>query len=211
MDSSFTAGDNSKVVPTDTCKNTVYCIANMHNFSTMEEFGILLGRHFLSEYPDIVRKVNITIKQDNWERLTSVPNSAGRPQPHNHAFKRVGPQTPFTAVTAEKGLTSSEPIFSVTSGFRSLDLLKTTQSGFVDFHHNRFTSLPAVTDRLLGTSADCEWTYNQALVNRGAIQYGKVFKDIETALINTFAGPADKGVYSPSVQETLYKVLFKLF
>ncbi len=29
-------------------------------------------------------------------------------------------------------------------------------------------------------------------------------KEIEASLVQTFAGPADKGVYSPSVQETLY-------
>ena len=35
----------------------------------------------------------------------------------------------------------------------------------------------------------------------------QVYNNIETALIRTFAGPADKGVPSPSVQETLYKMV----
>ena len=45
MESAFLDGDNSKVVPTDTCKNTVYCVANQHEFTSIEEFGVILGKH----------------------------------------------------------------------------------------------------------------------------------------------------------------------
>ena len=59
-------GNNSIVVATDTCKNTVYCVAANNAFQSIEDFGILLGKHFLKEYPQIVRSINIEILQDIW-------------------------------------------------------------------------------------------------------------------------------------------------
>jgi urate oxidase len=204
MNSSFTAGDNSNVVPTDTCKNTVYCIANQHEFKSMEEFGIILGKHFIVTYPDIVHKINISIKKDNWERLI-VPDSTGKLAPHKHCFRRMGPTISYTEVSVE-GNRGSVSGVQVRSGVKSLELLKTTQSGFVNFHKCKYTSLPEATDRLFGTSADIEWEYNPASVQRGGINYQQVNLDIENALIRTFTGPADQGIYSPSVQETLYQM-----
>lgn len=202
MESAFLDGDNSKVVPTDTCKNTVYCVANQHEFTSIEEFGVILGKHFITTYPTIVNRVNITIKKDTWERVV-VPDSKGKNAPHKHTFRRVGPQVPYTEVSVAGGRGTVTSV-GVKSGFKSLEILKTTQSGFVGFPRCRYTSLPEVTDRLVGTSADCEWIYNSEQVLRGSINYNKVFSDIETAMIRTFAGPADKGIYSPSVQQTLY-------
>eukprot|EP01033_Poteriospumella_lacustris_P001852 gene1852-1345_t len=204
MDSAFTEGDNSKVVPTDTCKNTVYCVANQHEFSSIEEFGLILGKHFVTTYPSIVNKVNIVIKKDTWERIV-VPDSRGKNAPHKHTFKRIGPQMPFTEVSVG-GNRGTVTTVSVKSGFKSLDIMKTTQSGFVGFPRCRFTSLPEATDRLLGTSADCEWVYNSQQVLRGSVNFNKVYSDVESALIKTFAGPADKGVYSASVQQTLHQM-----
>lgn len=172
MDSAFTEGDNSKVVPTDTCKNTVYCVANQHEFSSIEEFGLILGKHFVTTYPSIVNKVNIVIKKDTWERVV-VPDSRGKNAPHRHTFKRIGPQMPFTEVSVG-GNRGTVTTVSVKSGFKSLDIMKTTQSGFVGFPRCRFTSLPEATDRLLGTSADCEWVYNSQQVLRGSVNFNKV-------------------------------------
>jgi urate oxidase len=154
--------------------------------------------------------------------------------PHKHAFKRTGPSKPFANVQAEKRKGQGIKIH-VQAGFRGLDVLKTTQSGFVDYHTDKYTSLPPATDRLLGTSVDAEWNFNAAAIMRGNIDFNKVcpfragsFSSVmyflsgfcsqksifltamqvsasmENALVNTFAGPSDKGVYSKSVQQTLF-------
>jgi urate oxidase len=204
MDSSFTEGNNTIIVPTDTCKNTVYCVASSHEFKSIEDFGLALCRHFLTEYPTIVNKINVTITKDIWQRMV-LPDSNGRVAEHKHSFKRIGPQKPFTVVTGEKRY-SSPLSLKVQSGFKNLEILKTTQSGFTNFHHCQFTSLPDSTDRLLGTAADAEWNYCPRLVMSGGIDYTKSYERIESTLLKTFAGPSDKGVYSPSVQETLYKM-----
>lgn len=198
----FLTGNNSTVVATDTCKNTVYCLAKMHDFKSIEEFGLITCRHFLSEYPQIVNKVSVEITKDRWERLTT-PDSLGRQTPHKHAFVRVGPNRPFTKVQGEKRPGTNLKL-SVQSGFRSLEIMKTTQSGFVGFHRDKFTSLPEVDDRILGTSVTAEWTYNDVDVAATGTDFNLVSCAIEKELINTFAGPSDVGVYSASVQQTLY-------
>lgn len=172
MDNAFLVGDNSQVVPTDTCKNTVYCVASQHDFQSPEELGILICKHFLNEYPKFVNKITVTIYRDNWERL-NVPDSQGQVRPHAHSFRRIGPLKPYTVVVGEKRPNTNVKL-AVTSGFKSLEVLKTTQSGFVGFPKDRYTSLPEVTDRLVGTSADAEWVYNADAVNRGRIDYNAV-------------------------------------
>lgn len=172
MDSAFLTGDNKNVVPTDTCKNTVYCVAHKHEFRSAEEYGILLVRHFLTEYPEIVNRISVRIIRDRWERLVA-PNSKGALVPHKHVFKRIGPNKPYAHVQGEKRKGTSLKI-NVQSGFRGLDIVKTTQSGFVDFHKDKYTSLPEATDRLLGTSVDAEWSFSDAAIARGNIDFNKV-------------------------------------
>ena len=43
-----TLGDNSKVLPTDTQKNTVYALAKEHFVDSIEDFAIYLADHFFS-------------------------------------------------------------------------------------------------------------------------------------------------------------------
>jgi urate oxidase len=48
-------GDNGGVLPTDSVKNTVYVLAKKHEFESIEEFGVILAKHFLTTHPTIVR------------------------------------------------------------------------------------------------------------------------------------------------------------
>lgn len=204
MDSAFLTGDNTNVVPTDTCKNTVYCVARENEFSSPEEFGILLCKHFLAEYPKIVNKISVQIIKDRWERLIA-PNTKGVLAPHDHTFKRVGPNRPYAHVQGEKRPGSALKL-TMQAGFRGLEIMKTTQSGFENFHRDRYTSLPDAADRIVATSADAQWTYSPAVVARGSVDFNRASAAIEKALVYTFAGPSDGGVYSKSVQETLYQM-----
>ena len=48
-------GDNANVVPTDTQKNTVYAFAKEAPVGEIEEFGLLLARHFVDDFETITR------------------------------------------------------------------------------------------------------------------------------------------------------------
>ena len=48
FETSFTQADNSKVLPTDTMKNTVYYVARGSKAATIEEFAMELGDYLLA-------------------------------------------------------------------------------------------------------------------------------------------------------------------
>src|SRR6202046_3162565 len=60
FESSFTEADNSKILPTDTMKNTVYTIARESKSVTLEEFAMELGDYLLNNNPQ-VSKVSVEV------------------------------------------------------------------------------------------------------------------------------------------------------
>src|SRR5271170_5366670 len=65
FETAHTKGDNSKVLPTDTMKNTVYALARKHAVKTVEDFSRLLIDHFLTQDPK-VHRVLVHASEDLW-------------------------------------------------------------------------------------------------------------------------------------------------
>lgn len=80
-------------------------------------------------------------------------------------------------------------------------MLKTTQSGYEGFLHDAYTLLPDTRDRVMASSVTCNWKYTAR-----PDCYDAAFAAVKKALYSAFYGPADVGVYSPSVQYTLYQM-----
>src|SRR6476619_6108051 len=55
FEASYSAGDNSDVLPTDTMKNTVYALASLEPVGEPESFGVRLARHFLDRAPRLAQ------------------------------------------------------------------------------------------------------------------------------------------------------------
>lgn len=185
----YTRGDNSELVATDTMKNTVYVVAKTTQFNSLEQYGMLLTNHFLSKYP-VLHEVEVTLKEHPWERV----NIDGKA--HQHGFVKT--RLDYHAAKIRRTRSS----LSVQSSLRDLVVLKTTQSGFVGFLRDENTSLPEVTDRLLSSSISADWTY--AVTPTLDTDFNLVYETIRAVFLKTFFGPADRGVYSKSVQETMY-------
>jgi urate oxidase len=67
--SCYESGDNSKVLPTDTIKNTVYVLARKHEIASIEEFSQRLIEHFLTNNPQ-VSEVRVDVTEHLWSRIT---------------------------------------------------------------------------------------------------------------------------------------------
>ena len=80
FESSYTGGDNTKVVPTDTIKNTINVLANEKLSDEIELFAIGLAEHFLAKYKQ-VRAARIEISERDWRRM----EIEGKPHPHSFA------------------------------------------------------------------------------------------------------------------------------
>ena len=105
------------------------------------------------------------IKQDRWDRWTG-KDSSGKAAPHKHAFVSHGNGTPFCKVYGARTRPGSPITITMQGGFKDMKLLKTTQSGFSDFHQCKLTTLEPATDRFIGTSATVEWNYDSRYLGR---------------------------------------------
>ncbi|BBN20055.1 urate oxidase [Marchantia polymorpha subsp. ruderalis] len=183
----YTEGDNSAIVATDTIKNTVYVLAKRCSETTsMEEFGTQLAELFLNTYSQVTG-VRVNLTQRPWERV-SLDNT-----PHEHGFK-LGSENRTAQVLATK-----DGNHKVTAGISDLSLLKTTKSGFEGFVRDKNTLLPETRERMMASSIRSVWSYSKT-----PLDYNETHAKVKNILLSTFFGPSRGGVYSPSVQNTLY-------
>jgi urate oxidase len=168
-------GDNAGVLPTDTMKNTVYAFAKEHGVGEPEEFGLLLGRHFVATQAQ-VRAARVGIESYGWERLGP------------HSFQRQGGHTRLATVTV------TAETEQVVSGVTELVLLNSTASEFRGFPRDRYTTLAETTDRILATAVDARWRHQT-----GTADWGKSFAGALEALTKGFVN-----TYSGSLQQTLF-------
>lgn len=182
----FTTGDNSRIVATDTMKNTVYFLARQSNAESIEQFAMELIAFLLSRNPQVTG-AEVAIDSHLWKRLSV------KGEPYPTAFMKGSDERQTAHVSR-----TQEGSFEVRSGFSGMTVLKTAQSGFVGFIRDELTTLPETTDRLFGTSVTAEWTYSAAGLADG-IAFNKVRTHLRERMIETFATHD-----SLSVQQTLY-------
>src|ERR1700678_3733358 len=157
FDSAHLGGDNSKILPTDTMKNTVYSIARTSTATSMEDYAKELADFLLKRNPQ-VESASIRIESALWKRLTVDG------EPHPSAFMRGSNELQTTSVEhAQKGT------FHVLSGLDNLVLLKTANSGFEGYIKDSLTTLPETKDRLFGTAVSAEWRYTSENLDFDAV------------------------------------------
>jgi urate oxidase len=175
-------GDNTKCLPTDTMKNTVYALAaQTTQIEEIESFALRLARHFLAENEQVTR-VSIDIIE---HKYTRIPTGG---EPHPHAFTKSGGEKRTTSVR----LTRDE--CSVESGLEDLTVIKTTKSGFAGFMKDKLTTLPEVTDRIFCTAVKANWRY---VSPEAATE--ELWSGVRQTILDTFASHD-----SLSVQHTLH-------
>jgi urate oxidase len=182
FDACFVEGDNSKILPTDTMKNTVYSLARDSAAASMEEFAKELIEFLLLHNPQL-SGVELSVSEKAWEHL----RASG--EPHPATFVQASGESQTTRVTRTR---NNE--FSVSSGFENLVILKTSGSAFEGFIQDSLTTLRPEKDRLLGTAAAASWTYTGPDVAFACLR-----AKIREILLAEFAENRSK-----SVQHTLY-------
>jgi urate oxidase len=177
----YADGDNSGVLPTDTMKNTVYALAAEHPFDDIEDFGLALSDHFLTNNPRAA-SVRVDLTQHLWEPI-EIGGAA-----HPHAFRKGGSERRTAAVMRDREGAK------VLAGIEDLVVLKTTKSGFEGFPRDRYTTLKETSDRILATAVQAAWRYS-----RPHVAFGTLWREVRRLLLETFARHDSR-----SVQHTLY-------
>jgi urate oxidase len=186
FETAHTKGDNRKILPTDTMKNTVYALARQHSFETVEEFGLHLMEHFVT-YNTQVSRVRIEIAENLWTRI---PHGG---KPHASAFTRGGDEKRTVLLVGTREGTT------IRAGVADLVILKTTNSAFENFLRDPFTTLGEDKNRILATAIQADWQYPPSMPAGEEIEFGPVWHGVRQMLLETFAEHK-----SLSLQHTLY-------
>ena len=184
FDSAHYAGDNSKILPTDTMKNTVYSVARNSSATSMEDYAKELADFLLGRNKQ-VSSVSIAIESVMWKRL------AVDGAPHPTSFMRGSGELQTTTVSRARAAD-----FRIHSGFTNLVVMKTADSGFEGYIKDNLTTLKETADRLFCTAVTAEWRYTSPALDFDAIRAA-----LREAMLKTFAEHKSK-----SVQETLYEM-----
>ncbi|MGD0629162.1 MAG: factor-independent urate hydroxylase [Terracidiphilus sp.] len=183
FEASFTEADNSKILPTDTMKNTVYSLARASNATTIEGFAMEMGDYLLANNAQ-VSGVRVEIEEKAWERLITEGGAEAT------TFKLGGPEVHTVRAVRDQGRE-----WSITSGVDGLVILKTTKSAFTGYIKDKLTTLKPATDRIFGTCATVTWPFAEG----AKPDYAGVRTRVIAALLREFAAHD-----SMSVQHTLF-------
>ena len=177
----YLQGDNSRVLATDTQKNSIYVLAKDHFNSSIEAFALYTAAYFVNhEAP--VGQATVEITEHSWSRM-QVGESA-----HQHAYISQGGEKHYTRAVHNAGGRR------LWSGIKQLLILKTTDSAFTGFLRDPYTTLKETSDRILATECEVEWLWTST-----EIDFISLYGSIRKTLLETFAQHK-----SLSVQQTLY-------
>lgn len=179
----FTEGDNRAVVATDTIKNIVQALARDHVAAETEVLLAHVATFLLERYPQVER-AEVTGRETRWRRL----DVGGRP--HDHAFTLDGNGQPFARVFATRAEVTRE------SGLKGFTFMKTTGSGWADFHADEYRTLPDTDDRILATAMDATWTWARA-----PSRFDDANARILDAMLSEFATTFSRGA-----QDSMYRM-----
>lgn len=177
-------GDQSAVLPTDTQKQTAYAYAKEKGLTAIEEYGLALARHFVTDVVP-VQAARIEIDEYAWER--AVVDGVE----HDHTWVRSGQEVRTAAVTVDG---AGEWVIG---GLKDLVLLKSTGSEFAGFLTDEYTLLEPTHDRVMATSLVAQWRFTAT----AGIPWNEVYAGVKALLVKRFAE-----VHSRALQQTLYEM-----
>ena len=182
FEAAHTKGENKKILPSDTMKNTVYALARQYPVEAVEDFALHLIEHFLT-YNEQVSRVRIEAVENAWSRI---PHGT---KPHAFAFMRASGPEKRTAM-----LSGTREGIAIRAGIQDLEVMKTTKSAFEGFLRDPYTTLKEDGDRILSTTIRAEWLYEG-----DEIEFNPLWHSVRQTLLETFAAHDSR-----SLQHTLY-------
>jgi urate oxidase len=180
---SYSSGDNRRILPADTIKNTVFALAKLYPIEQIEEFAQQLIDHFLTDNAQI-DEIRVEIAEHFWTRVLFGGKA------HPWSFMPAGPEVRTTLVTATRDS------LNIQAGIADLQIVKTTGSGFQGYLRDPFTTLRETSDRVLSTAVKASWLYAD-----NDIPFGVYWHGVREAILDTFVEHESR-----SMQYTLHAI-----
>lgn len=162
---SYTEGDNSMVVATDSMKNIIIRKALEFNGTTIEGYLTEVGQHFINAY-DQVHDLRLTVRELPFPPAL-VPHDEGSFRDSEVLFSGSARQTTATASISMQRINGEATVTAHESGHTGIRLFKITGSAFTSFVRDEHTTLPDRVDRPLFIYLDVFWTYRDSRDSSG--------------------------------------------
>lgn len=179
FETAFTNGTNESILPTETQKNTLYALSKKYNVDPLERWVVLAARDVMARHSHVTG-VDMDFTRLPWHRLVVDGKQ------HDHAFIRGADGNRFVRAHIPR----NGPV-SITSGFRGVRVMKTTQSGFEGYIVDEYTTLKPTRDRVMATEISCEYTFVDG-VDIEKTPFSAVAEAVKTMTLERFAGPPEK-------------------
>lgn len=176
FEASYTEGDNSMIVATDSMKNFVHRMGHAYEGDTLEGFVQLVGSRLLDRY-DHMEGVQVSAKQVPFERV------------RGNAMRRRYDDYGVADLDLDRS-----GVVTARSGWNALHLIKLAGSSFAGFVRDEYTTLPDSEDRPLFVHMNIGWT--NADPNRWARG-----EDVRDTAVSAFSG-----IRSASIQELVHQI-----
>ncbi len=196
--STYTTGDNTGLVATDSMKNFIQRETMNFDGDDLAEYCRFLGATFIGLYPQAegvqVSAVEIPYAAvDGTAPGNAVAFAPGGPE---RAVARVELQQPGAQESGQLK-TSGYRLLEATAGLRGFRLLRLGGSAFRGFVRDDYTTLPDITNRPLHMWLDVEWRY---------VEPQAAFGSRATAATRTIVLDIFKAFESGSIQQVIHQI-----
>ncbi|WP_405175894.1 factor-independent urate hydroxylase [Paenibacillus sp. FSL H8-0261] len=195
---SFSEGDNSMVVATDSMKNFILRNTADYTGSTTEGLLQLLSSRFLDKY-DHVTAVSVSADRLPFEQVM-VPGVEGLKQSHL-VLRHSNNESYSASLTVKRGENGTE-IVAHECRLKDLQLIKVSGSSFYGFVRDEYTTLPESFDRPLYIFLNINWTYSDV---EHALD-GDLGQYVAAEQVRDIAHSAFHELNSPSIQSLIYQI-----
>lgn len=152
---SFSEGDNSMLVATDSMKNFVHHHLGEYEGATIEGFLDYVGTELLETYSQM-EAVTISADQLPFEERP-VPGEDGF-EPSELVFRVADGAAGYGELSIERTADGTERT-EQTSGVTGIELVKVKDNSFTGYVQDEYTTLPERENRTLYVGMDVFWTY----------------------------------------------------
>ncbi|EIJ80431.1 urate oxidase [Bacillus methanolicus PB1] len=196
---SFTEGDNSLVVATDSMKNYIQRHLASYTGTTIEGFLKYTASSFLKKYSHI-ETISLIGEEIPFETTLALNN--GNITDSDLVFKRSRNEYSFATLNMVRRENDRIDIIDQYSGISGLKLIKVSGNSFVGFIRDEYTTLPEDENRPLFVYLNIKWRYKNIEDSFGdnPINYvaAEQIRDIATSVFHQ--------TETPSIQNLIYLI-----
>jgi urate oxidase len=155
----YTHGDNSQVVATATMTNFILQKARLYTGATQEGFLYFLAEQMLAQYPTM-EALRISTRELPFIQASITRDGGATVTPSATTFAANHDSYATVSLDVERDGGGGIKVTEHECWRLDMKLVKLTGNAFANFQRDEFTTLPALTDRLLYIYLDMGWRYS---------------------------------------------------